>query len=390
MKRIGIDARMFGQGFGLARYIQQLLFQFIRHEDKEVCFVVFLRNEAQKKVLDEQLKLYNNAQIRFVVKDIPWYSLKEQVLFPGLIKKQKLDFMFFPHWNVPYLYRDPYIIAIHDLTMFHHPRPEATTRGRLVFWLKDKAHRFLLRHIVKQALHIVTTTQYVKNDVAKTLAVPKEKMTVVYQAAFSIDSLQKEHNNLEYKKVRESYQLPEKPFIFYLGAAYPHKNLEMLLSAWLLYEEEYDDDTWLILGGKEDYFYRRLQESEVFQACQRVRYLGFLPDEDVDAIYQSARAFVWPSLSEGFGLPPLEAMARKIPVISSHATCLPEILGDACLYADPENLEQWAMQVDRVVQDADLRAELIQRGAQQAKYYDWERFGQEIKSLLLSYLPGKH
>ena len=165
--------------------------------------------------------------------------------------------------------------------------------------------------------------------------------------------------------------------MLYVGAAYPHKNLEGLLNAWKIFEEKYGDEYQLVLVGKKDYFYSRIFNNRTIEQCSNIVFTGFIPDEELVALYASVSLFVFPSLYEGFGLPPLEAMAHGVPVVASNRSCLPEVLGEAVLYFDPENYHQMASCIHHGLTDADLRFELKERGAEELKRFSWEKLARQ-------------
>lgn len=368
--RIGIDARMLGKGYGIGRYIEQLILHLIEI-DRENQYVLFIKD----------VRTYERYEItkkcKIVLANIPWYSWAEQVKFKKIIKKEKIDLMHFPHWNVPLLYNDPFVVTIHDLIMFHYPRPEATTLGSIKFWLKDKIHRLVLRHAVKKAKKIIAVSEFTKRDVAKTLSVPEDKIQVIYQAPFGNEY---KVESIKYK-VLEKYGI-DKPYILYVGAAYPHKNLEGLLKAWQLFGKKYGEDYQLVLAGKEDYFYNRLKTNKLIsQLTNKPIFTGFVSDDELEALYSQADLYIFPSLFEGFGLPALEALAHCLPVASSNRTSLPEILGEAALYFDPENIEQMADVIYVGLTNEDIRFELKNNARDELKRYSLEKMAGEISAL---------
>ena len=179
---------MLGPGFGLARYVQQLV-KHLQKIDKENQYVLFLKTDNWDEVGESE-------NFKKALADIPWYSWQEQMKFKSIIKKEKVDLMHFPHWNVPLLYNDPFVVTIHDLIMYKFPRPEATTLGPIKFWLKDMVHRLLVNHAVKKSKHIIVTSEFTKHDVHETLGVDLEKMTVTYQAPFETRNKKQETNSL--------------------------------------------------------------------------------------------------------------------------------------------------------------------------------------------------
>jgi glycosyltransferase involved in cell wall biosynthesis len=276
---------------------------------------------------------------------------------------------------VPILYNKPFVVTIHDLTMYHYPRPEATTLGPLKFWFKDKAHRLVVRHAVRKAKKIIVTSEFTKQDVRKTLGVPMEKMVVTYQAPFERYKLQ---DTNKFKIQNSKFKITE-PYVLYVGAAYPHKNLGGLLKAWKIFCEKYGEDYKLVLVGQKNYFYNNLQSS-IFN-LKSVVHLDNVSDDELVSLYSNASLFVFPSLYEGFGLPPLEAMSHGVPVASSNRACMPEVLGEAALYFDPENYEQMADVIHRGLMDEDVRFQLKNNASELLKAYSWEKLARETLCL---------
>lgn len=166
-----------------------------------------------------------------------------------------------------------------------------------------------------------------------------------------------------------------KPFVLYVGAAYPHKNLEGLLKAWKLFVEKYGEGYQLVLAGKENYFYKKIRSP--ITDHRSLIHAGFIPDNDLATLYEHASLYVFPSLYEGFGLPPLEAQAFGVPTVSSNRTCLPEVLGESALYFDPENYEQMADVIHRGLTDENTRFELKQNAAENSSRFSWEKLAGE-------------
>lgn len=357
--RIGIDARMLGKGYGLGRYVEELIHHLQIHDSKNE-YVIFMASENWDTFIPTSDKWSR------VNADIPWYSFKEQLTFPRIIKKAQVDLMHFPHFNVPLLYRAPFVVTIHDLTMFHFPRPEATTHGPLVYWIKDKAHRIVIRRAVRAAQHVITVSEYTKEDVHKMFRTKREKMTTIYQAPFHLEE-KEDKKNIPFDPV--TYGIT-KPYVLYVGAAYPHKNLDRLVDAWKQAQEELQGAYQLVLAGKHNYFYKKLLS--YIGEDESITCPGFISDQDLSKLYQGAAVFVFPSMSEGFGFPPLEAFVQSTPVIASNATSLPEILGEGAVYVDPTNTQHIADTLVRVLQDTQLQHELVEQGKKEIQKYSWE------------------
>ena len=392
MSRIGLDARMYGpQQGGLGRYIQQLIVHLEQLETTDE-FVIFLRKENW----DE----YTPANPRFkkILAEIPWYGWKEQLQFPGIIKKEKIDLMHFPHWNVPIFYNDPFVVTIHDLLLLHFPTKSASTLGPLSYWFKNQAYKLVLRHAVIKAKHIVAVSEYTKEDLHKTLGIPLGKITTTYQAPsknfqFPIppaasgiplrrDNFQANPNAQNIKNNLSPFPFPlsprsiTKPYALYVGVAYPHKNLEGLLRAWKIFQEKYGHDYQLVLAGKKNYFYNRLKSSVFDLQSSNVIFTDFIPDSELPDLYQNASLYVMPSLYEGFALPSLEAMLYNLPVASSNATCLPEVLGSAALYFDPKNDNEMAEVIHEGLTNNPLRQALATEGKKVVARYSAKKLAE--------------
>lgn len=358
--KIAIDARMYGKGFGLARYVETLVHGLEKYTSP-FSFILYMKPEA--------IEQYRASGGTFDVIEAPyqWYGWEEQTAFLSLLNKGTYNLVHFPHWNVPIGYRGRFVVTIHDLTMFHFSRYEATTRSYPVFWLKDRVHRMVVKHAVRQAREIITTSQFTKSDIASTLDIANEKISVIYQAPSVLAG------NIESWEVLQSKYDMRRPYVLYVGAAYPHKNLKRLVDAWKIIAENFSGHE-LILIGKPSEFYADLLLYIEKMNIPNVRTIGFVEDENLSLFYAHAEAVVFPSLYEGFGLPPLEAMMEGTPVISSNASCLPEVLGEAAYYVDPEDSNHIAQGISAVLGNADIQAELRIKGRAHARSFSSELF----------------
>lgn len=360
--RIGIDARFYGpQTKGLGRYSEKLI-QYLQEQDHQNEYIIFLRKEAW------DIFQPKNSNFKKVLADFRWYSWQEQLKMPGLIKKQRLDLMHFPHFNVPFLYRGKFVVTIHDLILTHFPTQRASTLSPFVYWLKHLAYRAVIHRAVKKAAKIITISQYSKKRIIANFGVPQEKIAVTYEATSDFKPTPAKINEEDFFL---KYKI-KKPYLLYVGNAYPHKNLERLVSVFKALIKGRGPDLNLVFVGKRDYFYTRLQDKvNELKLDQKVYFLGYVEDEELKFLYQQARLYVFPSLAEGFGLPPLEAMAQGLPVVSSRSSCLPEILGEAAYYFDPENENKMAEAIIKMATDENLRINHKAKGVIQVKKYAW-------------------
>ncbi len=348
---------------GLGRYVEQLIEQ-LKEIDTINEHVIFL-----KKEMYDTFEL-PNAKWKKVLADISWYGVEEQIKMPVIIKKEHVDLMHFPHWNIPLLYRGPFVVTIHDLIMFHFSRMDATTHGRLVYWIKDMLHRFVVRSAAKRAKHIFATSEFTKQDIADTLYVDAKKISVTYQAPF----LNKQLSISNKQSVLETCSIT-KPYVLYVGNAYPHKNLERLITGFQQVNKQWGDTHQLVLVGKKSVWYEKLEDAVGFDSS--IVFTGFVSDPELNVLYEHASLYAFPSLYEGFGLPPLEAMTHNIPVVSSSASCMPEVLGDAALYFDPESTDDIARTLDEVVRNEEIRYTLQQNAKHELTRYSSKKLASQ-------------
>ncbi|MFH1598100.1 MAG: glycosyltransferase family 1 protein [Patescibacteria group bacterium] len=371
--RIGIDARFYGpQGKGLGRYTQKLILN-LEKRDHQNQYFVFLRNENWD---DYQPQSSNFHRVKA---DYRWYSLREQLFLPWVIRQQKLDLMHFPHFNVPVLYFGKMIVTIHDLIITNFPTKKATTLGPIKYWLKQRGYKTVIRLAVKRAQRIITVSQYSKQQIIKHFKIDSDKIVVTYEAC---DSKKKSDNP---DPVLAKYKI-SRPYLLYVGNVYPHKNIERLLKAFAQISKE-RFDLKLVLVGKEDYFYKRIKGVvDDLDLLTKVIFTGFVIDADLAAIYQESSAYIFPSIEEGFGLPPLEAMSYGVPVVSSNSSCLPEVLGQAAHYFDPLSIEQIISSVNKVLDDSNLRDRLVQSGLGRIQGFSWSKLAEETLKIYQSVL----
>ncbi len=365
--QLGIDARFFGPGGkGLGRYTERLI-QHLERRELPFDVVLFLRDENWDAFQS------TNPAFRKVRAPFRWYTLAEQLRFPLLLGRERLDLVHFPHFNVPLWYRGAFLVTIHDLILTKYPTERATTLGPALYRLKHAASQVVLRSAARRAKRVITVSEFSAKDVEETLAVSKNKIRVIplgCEPLAPADAVE---------APRVGFGMPDK-YVVYVGNAYPHKNLEKLIEAWAILRQRGRPES-LVLVGKMDYFFERLRRRVIERGYDRgdarVIFPGYVSDGQLRWLYQRASLYAFPSLIEGFGLPGLEAMSEGCPVVAARSSCLPEIYGEAALYFDPHDAADIARTMLEVLSSPETRASVIERGKRQVLSYHWETMSAE-------------
>ncbi|KKW36106.1 MAG: glycosyl transferase, group 1 [Candidatus Giovannonibacteria bacterium GW2011_GWA2_53_7] len=370
--KIGIDARFYGPyvgGGGLGRYTHELLKQ-LQEIDTQNRYLVFLNREG----FDAFQPKSPNFEKRLA--DVRWYTLAEQLKMPRIIDREHLDLIHYPHWNVPLFSRTPFVTTIHDLILLDERDSaiQATTLPRPLYNLKRLGYRIVLHHALFKSRSLIAVSNFTKSRIlAHFPRLSKDKVKMIYEGGPGTWGHEPETN-----------LAPKGPYFLYVGNAYPHKNLESLLHAFSFFQKAHPEVK-LVLVGREGHFYNQLKKEleEIDVPSDSVIFTGFVPDASLSNLYQHATLYLFPSRHEGFGLPPLEAMAHGVPVAASKTSSLPEILGDAALYFDPDNLEDMVRVMETALSDETLRQTLTQKGYEKIKAYSWRTMAQETLNIYL-------
>ena len=348
--RIGIDARFLGRTTGIGRYISELFRAMLAASDDE--FVLFLRKSNWDEVSE-------NKRIQKVRADIQWYTLAEQLELVPILDGAGCDIIHFPHWNVPVFVRTPYVLTVHDLLLFEHPSRRASFLSPLKYAFKYAGFRLVLGQAVKRAKSIIVPSRFTAGKVEKHFHVGA-KTRVVYEGVSSLPS-GSDLALLVQKGVT-------KPYILYVGNAYPHKNLENLITT-VLKMREGGENINLVLVGNDD-FYNKLKGR--FGKVETILFYGQASDEELSALYDNAATYAAPALHEGFGLPGLEAMSHNLPVVAARSGSLPEIYGSAAEYFEPGEDGSLAGSLDVVLKNNFRREQMIADGRKVAAKFSWD------------------
>ena len=377
--RIGIDARIWGSpSRGVGRYIQNLV-ENLEKIDRKNQYFIFLREHGFNSYQPE------NKNFHKVLADVTWYGAKEQVMMPGIFSASNLDLLHVPHFNVPFLYQGKMVVTIHDLTMLKFGGRETSTLPAPIFLIKRAGLRFILQDAAQRAAAVITFSQFVKDDIVKTFGIPAKKISVTYEAGILAGKGRADRER-KVEDVLGKYRIT-KPYFLYVGAFYPHKNVDRLVEAVKILNEKMKKPSQLILAGRKDAFLERVVRKALeVGALKYISLTDHVTDADLIDLYREAEAYVQPSLSEGFGLQTVEAMALGVPVVQSNTSCLPEIGGEAALYFDPDDSRDIADKLAKVLGNKKFRQGLVKKGLARAKDFSWEKMARETLKVYESVL----
>ncbi|HEY7189747.1 MAG TPA: glycosyltransferase family 1 protein [Vicinamibacterales bacterium] len=354
--RVAIDARKL-HDFGIGTYIRNLL-RHLARTDRSTEYVL-LCGEADLGVAAQL-----GPNFRGVLEPSPNYSLREQVHVPWVLRRERPDLYHAPHYVLPAGVRCPSVVTIHDCIhlMFpqYLPNRLAYAYARAQMW-----------SAARRSDCILTVSEASKRDILHLFNVPPEKIVVVYNAIDSHFAVTPSEEAVS--RVRERYQLDHK-FVLYVGNIKPHKNLVRLIEAFhQLRQGELADLKLLIIGDQISKLPSLRRAVHRHKLHKQVRFLGYVGDDQLAILYRLASVFVFPSLYEGFGLPPLEAMASGTPVVASNVSSLPEVVGDAAVLVNPYDVDAIVDGLRRVLTDPALAANMSRKGIERAREFSWER-----------------
>ncbi len=365
MKHVVIDARLITSS-GIGRFLQQLLDVLI-HDIRFRLTLLGDRSVLRRYAADE-------GRVSLVHCNPPLYSIQEQISLLRAIPK--CDLFYAPHYVVPLLYRGPYVVTVNDVV--HLERADFAP-GKIA----QLYARFMIVKAVRRAQRVVTLSEYSKKQIAAVAGVPENHIEVVYPAVAPIFFTPLEDRFVT--RIRDQYGL-KRPYLLFVGNAKRHKNLQTLVRALAALGQlgpEY------LLGVVGEFRSIRSSIDELrrlvheLNLTDSVRFLGNIPDDELVAVYRGAHLFVFPSLAEGFGLPPLEAMACGIPVLAARMTATPEVCGDAAeYYGQPEDPRSLADAVRTLDASPHRRLQLISLGAKRARQFAGSESTHKIVDLL--------
>jgi len=353
--KIVIDAREYPTSTG--RYIRKLL---------EYLEVVDSNSDRQYVVLIKsvdfdayQPKAQNFTKVKADFKE---FTFAEQFPFLRQIRNLKADLVHFTLVQQPVLYFGKTVTTLQDFTTLRFNNP---SKNIVVFKFKQFVYLLVNVWASAKSKQLITPTEFVKNDAVRLLKSNPNKINVTLEASDKITVPAEEFTSLKGKR-----------FLFYVGRSLPHKNLERLVDSFAILKEAHPELKLVFVGKKDTLSERHAAYAEA-KGISGVEFTGYVSEGQLRWLYENTACYVFPSLSEGFGLPSLEAMMHGAPVASSNATCLPEVNGDAAHYFDPLDPKDMAEKIKEVLTNKKLRESLIKKGYKQAAKYSWQRMAEQ-------------
>lgn len=355
-KHIVIDAR--NRRASTGRYTDRLVENLQEIDDTNLYTILVEPND------DWQMSNPNFTTVACPFKQFSFNPL-EQISFAWQLYKLKPDLVHFTMTQQPILFFGRTVTTTHDMTMLWYTRP-----SRFPAWLHAVGivlYRFMFWWAHRKSRKIIVPSKYVAKELGRYQHFTRKKSVVIYEAAdFPVS-----HKSEKVKGVK-------KPFIFHVGAPYPHKNIDKLIQVFDSLKKAHPDLQLVLPGKMKDEFKRDFDGwIKASPARDSIIAPGFISDSQLNWMYENAEAYVLPSVSEGFGLPGLEAMAHGCVVASSDKTCMPEVYGDAAEYFDPFDIASMYQAINKVVSDKKLRKELALKGKKQAAKYSWREMAQQ-------------
>jgi glycosyltransferase involved in cell wall biosynthesis len=356
---IAIDAHAVGSGLaGNESYIANLI-EALAEIDTRNRYTLYV---TKREAIERYRGRWPHVSVRLTQPHTPLVRIPLTLV--AELRRRPVDVLHV-QYTAPPLPPCPVVATIHDLSFEHLPE---TFKRRSCLQL-----RLTVRRTARAAAHVITSSDYSRRDIVKTYGIPLERTSVTPLAAAAHFSPVADES--EIRRVREAYGIRGR-YVLAVGSIQPRKNLVRLLAAYaeLRRTRAAEGLPQLVLVGKRAWLYREtLRAVESYELHNFVTFTGYVSERDLPALYTGALCFVYPSYFEGFGLPPLEAMACGAPVVAGERTSLPEVVGEAGILVDPFDVRALAAAIGRIIDDAALRASLRRKGLERARLFDWKR-----------------
>lgn len=364
---MGIDFRELvpGRRTGIGRYLLSFLSEATRMAPD---FEFWL-------YADSDIKGFNLPRTRLKVVPGRLTPLWDQYHLPRALEEDEVDLFFSPYYKAPIHPPCPAVVTIHDLLFLHFPKNFGER------FLKNPLFKRYASIILRKVQAVITDSNCSKRDILEHFLLPEDKIKVIYPG---VDSSFAPKNEKETEPILKKYGL-EKGYLLYVGNFKPHKNLPLLLSAYAKLPDKIREKHPLLLVGGDEQSARPLKKM-ADSLSLKVKFLHFVPDEELSYFYSAASIFIFPSLYEGFGYPPLEAMACGTPVIVSSSSSLTEVVGDAGFYFPPTHPDELTGKIKLLIADRNLRKELSIKGRRRAAMFTTKKMTEGILSLFIEVL----
>lgn len=363
---IAVNTRLLlpGKLEGLGRFTFETL-KRITQEHKEHRFIfIFDRKYSDEFIFsDNIIPVIANPQARHPVL---WYLFFDWGI-PPVMKKHKADLFFSPDGWLSLRTSVPSLPVIHDLNFFHNPQ--------WIEWAPMRYYNYFFPRFIRKASGIATVSEFSKKDICEKFSIEPEKIDVVYNGSsegFAPLDAETRQN------VRNKYTTGKEFFLF-VGLVHPRKNLTRIIEAYTLFKKSTESDVKLLIAGATKYMTKDVKQAfDKSKYNHDILFAGRLPDSELKKVTASALAQVYTSLFEGFGIPILEAMNCDTPVITSNVTSMPEVGGDAVLYADPLSVESISEAMIKLFSDDKLRMKLIENSRKQRELFSWDKTANKV------------
>lgn len=359
--KIGIDARLINET-GVGRYIQNLL-KWLNKLDKVNEYIVF----TYKNSIDFPEE---STTWKVVQTDIRWHTLQEQLVFPFLLNKYNLDLIHFPYFSMPILYSGKFIVTIHDLTNLNFSTGKASTLPPYLYKIKFAGYSFVLNNSLRRSEKIIVPSQSVASDIISRFPDLSHKVIVTYEGGMETT-------------LKLSKKLDFEPFLLYVGNLYPHKNIEIALNALKKFNQQNNSKIKLAVVGEKDAFYKRtvnLVNGLVLE--KSVIFLGQVSDLELSNLYQRAICLLFPSISEGFGLPIIEALQHGCLVCCSDIGVFREIYGNIPFYFNPYKAESIVNSLEKIILLSEKEKTLLKNNSKtKSRQFNWKIMSEKTLSL---------
>lgn len=358
-KKISLEIQWaVGPKTGVGWYIFNIVKGLVQNNKNDYTgeFINFMNRHNVKEQINYDIKIKQNKFISYKIYSILTQKLK---ISHNFLMNTKSDIYHFFNFIIPKNIKGKVIVTIYDTVFFS--APETMGGMKTISEYKYAAERSDL---------IITISENAKADIIKHFNIDEKKIKIV-TPGIDLQKYSYKYSKSELENIRKKYNLP-KNYILYLGTIEPRKNIERIVKAFKKYKKEINNDLKLVIVGRKGWKYDNIMKL-IESMGTDIIITGYIDEEDKVPIYKLAQIFVFPSLYEGFGMPILEAMASKTPVITSNISSMPEVAGNAGMLVDPFNENEIFEAYKKILSDDELKKEMVQKGLEQAKKFEWKK-----------------